>query len=355
VIGSDDQGDAWRQAGYDVRFDCGATTAARLSGDGSVMAVVDVLCFTTAVSVAVERGCSAVYAAPAAGPRAARLARSIGAALAVGREDATNERPWSLSPAALHRAPPVPRLVLPSVSGSAITGAVRGVGVAACLRNAGAVGSWLARRVIDATSPVTVIAVGERWPSGALRPALEDLLGAGAVIAALVARKAGLRLSREASAALALYSSTVSVPDAVRGCASGRELTERGYAEDVEIAVEVDADDAVPLLVDGAFRPAMRLHRPGVPASHGRSRDGSAEPLPDRRLTRKQPAPRRQARPDDRRPVRQRESALAGAELDGRHAAGRATAVDLRRRPDAPFAPRQPPGATTGAQGLPTG
>jgi len=264
VINGD--GDAWRQSGYDVRFDCGAPGAARQSRDGGMVVLVDVLSFTTAVSVAVQRGTSAVYPIAAGGARAARLAGRVNAALAVARSEVTAQRPWSLSPAALRIAPPAPRLVLPSANGSAIAAAVGTSAVAACLRNAASVGGWLARRAIDAGSPVTVIAAGERGPNGILRPALEDLLGAGAVIAALVARRSGLRLSPEAAAALALHRATPSVPDAVRTCASGVELADRGYYEDVEVAIEADADHAVPVLVDGAFRPASSAVA-GVPTT----------------------------------------------------------------------------------------
>ncbi|MEV0095209.1 hypothetical protein [Streptomyces sp. NPDC050738] len=88
--------------------------------------------------------------------------------------------PWSLSPAALRRAPFVPRLVLPSPNGSAIAAAAGESAVlAGSLRNASAVGRWLADRGYGTLDrPVAVIASGERWPDGSLRPALEDLLGA---------------------------------------------------------------------------------------------------------------------------------------------------------------------------------
>ena len=98
-----------------------------------------------------------------------------------------------------------------------------------------------------------MVASGEKWPDGSLRPALEDFLGAGAVIAAL---QPTALASPEASAVAAIFESTRDVGAAVSTASSGRELIESGYAADVEIAVAVDASRIVPLLVDGAFRAA---------------------------------------------------------------------------------------------------
>ncbi|MDW4906865.1 2-phosphosulfolactate phosphatase [Streptomyces sp. ADMS] len=105
-----------------------------------------------------------------------------------GRRSVSPGPPWSLSPAALRRAPFAARLVLLSPNGSAISAAAGDTTrvVAACLRNATTVGAWLAERGYGtAERPVCVIAAGERRPDGSLRPALEDLLGAGAVVASL--------------------------------------------------------------------------------------------------------------------------------------------------------------------------
>lgn len=126
------------------------------------------------------------------------------------------------------------------------------------MRNAAAVAAWVGRRLRSTEDSVAVIAAGERWPDGSLRPALEDNLGAGAVIAALATGKA-LTLSPEAAAARAAFEVTPSVAKAVRQCASGVELIERGFAEDVDIAVEQDVSDAVGVLTDGWF---VRQDRP---------------------------------------------------------------------------------------------
>ncbi|UYQ65601.1 2-phosphosulfolactate phosphatase [Streptomyces peucetius] len=125
--------------------------------------------------------------------------------------------------------------------------------MASCLRNASAVGRWLARLGYGtAERPVLVIAAGERWPDGSLRPALEDLLGAGAIIAELESRGAG-PLSCEAAAARTCFAQTADVTSAVAACSSGIELARSGFADDVAIATEFDASVTVPVLTDGAF------------------------------------------------------------------------------------------------------
>ena len=240
------------QVSYDVRFEWGPAGAAALAPSSSCLVVVDVLSFSTSVTVAVEAG-TRVY--PCAWPdgSAAESARSHQAELAAGRRAVSAARPWSLSPAALRRAPFVPRLVLPSPNGSAIcaaagagigggadaatdggadaaegTGAGAATVIAGCLRNAAAVGRFLR----GAPGAVTVIAAGERWPDGSLRPALEDLLGAGAILAALWGPGSGA-FSPEAEAARGCFEATADVAAAVSGCASGRELIEGGFGDDV--------------------------------------------------------------------------------------------------------------------------
>jgi 2-phosphosulfolactate phosphatase len=237
---------------YGVRFDWGPVGAARASRHGGVIVIVDVLSFTTAVSVAVDRDV-VVYPAAAGDQRARELARAVDGVLAVGRRDVTEEHPWSLSPAALRSGTAPRRLVLPSPNGSAIAAAAEGLVVAACLRNARAVAVWLGEHAHAGNEAITVIAAGERWPDGSMRPALEDFLGAGAVIAAL-ADVSGSKESPEAACARAAYRATQAVPDAVRNCVSGVELRSDGFGEDVEVAVELDASDGVPVRVDGAFR-----------------------------------------------------------------------------------------------------
>jgi 2-phosphosulfolactate phosphatase len=208
--------------------------------------IVDVLRFTTAVDAAVSAGGS-VYPYRWRDDSAANFATQVGATLA---GDGDSGGP-SLSPLGLSRLDPGARIVLPSPNGSTCAAIAAESGaevVAACLRNAASVATWLNQR----TTEVTVVACGERWPDGTLRPALEDHLAAGAVLAHLDGRR-----SPEAQAAAALWAATQpDVAAAVRASASGQELLARGWDDDLDFAVNLDVSDTVPLLVDGAFKNA---------------------------------------------------------------------------------------------------
>ena len=101
---------------------------------------------------------------------------------------------------------------------------------------------------------VALICAGERWPDGTLRPAVEDLWGAGA-LAALLLQGGWRDVAPEAIAAAAAFRAVQGgVGAALRACASGRELIDAGYPDDVEIAAELDRSASVPVLRDGAFR-----------------------------------------------------------------------------------------------------
>lgn len=102
---------------------------------------------------------------------------------------------------------------------------------------------------------VAVVPAVERWPDGSLRPAVEDLWGAGAVVSGLVAAGwAGL--SAEARTAASAFEAIADdVAGSLHRCASGYELAELGCREDVEIAAELDRSSRVPVLIDGVFRP----------------------------------------------------------------------------------------------------
>jgi 2-phosphosulfolactate phosphatase len=235
--------------GHRVRFDWGPVGADAVGAGAAVVAVVDVLSFTTTVTVALERGMT-VLPYRWRDDSAADVARRHGAVLAVGRSRAGPGQ-VSLSPASVLASHGVERLVLPSPNGSTIAARLAGTGatvIGVSLRNATAAATWARARLGEGA--VAVIAAGERWPDGSLRPAVEDLWGAGAFIDAL----GGGGLSPEARAARAAYREVaVDLVGALGDCASGRELAGQGFGVDVAVAAGVDASVAVPVLRDGWF------------------------------------------------------------------------------------------------------
>ncbi|AEE46315.1 2-phosphosulfolactate phosphatase [Cellulomonas fimi] len=238
----------------DVRLVWGPSGARSLDDATDVAVVVDVLSFTTTVTVAADRSVAVVPHATG-GPEAAALAASQGAVLAARRSTA---RPGevSLSPGSVRRAARLHRLVLPSPNGSTLSSVLDervGTVVAACLRNAGAVAGWLVARAADTPLRVAAVAAGERRTDGTVRHAPEDVWGAGAVLAHLRS-SAGAVLSPQARAAADAWLDVAPrVGRSLRHSRTGVELVEWGYAEDVEIAAEVDASASVPLLRDGAY------------------------------------------------------------------------------------------------------
>jgi 2-phosphosulfolactate phosphatase len=269
-----------RQLPYRIRFEWGLDGARTVASGADLAVVVDVLSFTTCVSVAVERGVE-VYPYRWKDTGAEDFAVHHHATLAGPR----NGGGLSLSPSSLRDIPGLERVVLPSPNGSAICHELASevpLLAAVCLRNAAATADWvLATLPEDAV--IAVIAAGELWHhggpwhnghlhhsgeprhdnglqhDGGLRPSVEDLWGAGAFLAGLVA--AGREVftpeafSPEAlTAAAAFDAAEPSLPELLRGCSSGRELIGLGYPDDVEIAAGLDAASAVAVLQNGAFK-----------------------------------------------------------------------------------------------------
>lgn len=244
---------AHTQAAYAVRLEWGPTGAAAVAPGADVAVVVDVLSFTTTLTVALDRGMT-VHPFAWRDERAAAHAAEHDAVLAVGRLEARHGQAGvSLSPAAMASVEGVERLVLPSPNGSSIAFALAGAGctvVGASLRNAAAVAAWL-RPQVESGACVVVVPAGERWPDGSLRPAVEDLWGAGAVLSRLGA----VDLSPEARLAVTSYEAARErLADELTACASGRELVDKGFASDVWIAAEADVSTVVPVLDGVAFR-----------------------------------------------------------------------------------------------------
>ncbi len=209
--------------------------------------IVDVISFSTTIDVATARG-AIVHPCAGRGAEAEALAERLGAELAGLRGSAAR---YSLSPASMAEIPAGTRLVLPSPNGSRIAASIAGASAvfAGCLRNAAAV----ARSASPLPGDIGVVAAGERWPGGSLRPAIEDWLGAGAILAALAERT----LSAEALAAASAFRALADrLPETFAQSLSGQEIIAAGYPGDIALAALHNASEAAPRLGDGAFRAA---------------------------------------------------------------------------------------------------
>lgn len=235
-----------QQSQYDVRLEWGHSGLAGLAEcDLDSLVIVDVLSFSTCVAVAVERG-AMVFPYPFGRDGAAKFAAERQAILAGPRGD--RESAFSLAPSSLISIGANTKLVLPSPNGSSLSfeGAAHGTVVAGCLRNRSAVAEFVSSR----PGPIAIVAAGERWPDGSLRPCFEDHIGAGSIVAALPGTK-----SPEAEAAATLFQRfSEQVQEMLMSCSSGRELLGKGFGADVELASEVDSSKTVPVLLDGCYR-----------------------------------------------------------------------------------------------------
>jgi 2-phosphosulfolactate phosphatase len=225
----------------------GANGILGLRQTAKVIVIVDVLSFSTAVDIAVARGAMIVPFPLGSGEAAAIAARASGAILADPKRAGGGQ--YSLSPASLQTIPAGTKLLLPSPNGSKLSLTCGSAIVfAGCLRNAAAVGA--AALVAAEGGDIAVIPAGERWRrDDSLRPAIEDWLGAGAILDAL-----GLPLTAEARIARdAFRSAHDDLAATIRDCVSGRELIGWGFAEDVELAIQFNVSACAPRLRNGCY------------------------------------------------------------------------------------------------------
>lgn len=266
-----DQTDYFEQSGFSIKFGWGPNGLRRLAPDASAVVIVDVLSFSTAVDVALGRGATVLpYRWHDGSEQEYGVSHN---ALVAVRSPA--EGKFSLRPSSLDTIDAGSRIVLPSPNGSTLAFGAIEAGAdnvyLGSIRNAEALARHIAETVWRSSSDsepghlpgkkpsVAVIASGERWrgDTGPLRPAVEDLYGAGAVMAALdqLLARTGLSLptSPEARTAIASFNEASSSADVLlnrlQTCGSGRELIDRGHAADVVLAAQFGVSEVVAKLV----------------------------------------------------------------------------------------------------------
>lgn len=232
----------FNQADFEIRVEWGLRGIAELAPFSDVVVIVDVLSFCTCVEIAVARG-ARVFPFRSHDESARAFAARMDAELAGMRGSAAR---YSLSPQSLVEIPRGTRLVLPSPNGSTLTLATAATPtLAGCLRNARAT----AHAAKKFGKHIAVVPAGERWHDGSLRPALEDWLGAGAILDALDGN-----FSPEARAAREMFRALEhEIPHLVAQCGSGQELRAINFARDVELASALNVSDAAAHLREGAY------------------------------------------------------------------------------------------------------
>ena len=248
--------DPWPDTSVHVEW--GRTGASLAAARGDVVIVVDVLSFSTTLSIAATRDFTClVYS----GAEIESLGGPAMAAIRLGARPLSRRRrvepgQVSLSPASLLEAEPGQRVIFTSLNGAAVVSAAAKAPAIAIgsPRNASACAAVAAELMTGVRAGrITVVACGEQWSStdaatAGTRPAAEDWLGAGAVCARMADR--GYSLSAEARLAASAWSQPSALAD-LADCISARELRAAGFAADVDLALEVDADRKVPIRMSG--------------------------------------------------------------------------------------------------------
>ncbi|MBW4574142.1 MAG: 2-phosphosulfolactate phosphatase [Aphanothece sp. CMT-3BRIN-NPC111] len=231
------------QSEFDLRCEWGMMGVAQLAPISDVAIVVDVLSFSTCVEIATNKG-AVIFPYQWKDELAPDYAKSVNADLASMKRKSSNG--YSLSPSSLLNIPAGAKLVLPSPNGAALTLRTgQTLTLAGCLRNCEAIADFARAH----GTRIAVIPAGERWNDGSLRPAWEDLVGAGAILSYLDGR-----LSPEAQAAIAVFHSAKDgLVTALRRCSSGKELVARGFAADIELAAAINTSSCVPLFTRNAY------------------------------------------------------------------------------------------------------
>lgn len=238
----------FNQSEFNIKFEWGLPGIEQLAPVSDVIIIVDSLSYSACVDIAVSNGAT-IYPYKYKDDSAIEYAKLLGAELADGERSSSG---YTLSPLSLKNIPSGTKLVLPSPNGSTLSLATGSIPtICGGLRNAKAVAEY----AMSMGKNISVIPAGEKWQEqflsgGSIRFAIEDLIGAGAIISYLKGSS-----SPESKSALAVFESVKeNLLEEIKKCSSGKELVERGFEEDVNLASELNVSDCVPVLIEGSYR-----------------------------------------------------------------------------------------------------
>jgi 2-phosphosulfolactate phosphatase len=206
-----------------------------------VLIIANVLSFSITVEIATGQG-AIVFPYRWKDETAYDFAVTVNAEVA----DKGSRNCYSLSPTSLLNLPSAIRLVLPSPNASTLSlpaGAT--LTIAGCFRNCEAV----ATSAMNKGSNIAVIPAGESWEDGTLRPCVEDLVGAGAIISFLQGT-----ISPEAKIAVGAFEKAAGdIFDSLKSCSSGKEKISRDEENDIKLVTQLNMSSCVLILSNGAF------------------------------------------------------------------------------------------------------
>jgi 2-phosphosulfolactate phosphatase len=234
---------------YRCRLEWGLRGVDNASARGDIVVIVDVLSFSSVVATAVDRGAAIIPCRSREEVLAAAACDSR--IIAAGRRDPVRPLLPSLSPASYFNIERGACVAVESPNGGACSLRAGDGALCGCLLNASAVAAAVSKRLTDGNACVTVVPCGERVSneSDQIRFALEDGLGAGAILAELpYSQSPDARRYGDAFVAQRDH-----VAELIWDCVSGRELRIREFPQDVKHASMINICTSVPVLSRGRF------------------------------------------------------------------------------------------------------
>ncbi len=235
------------------RIDWGRRGARRAAERGDIIVIVDVLSFSSLVATALHNGISIFPCTEKDDINV--LARQIGGEAAVRRQEVPEKGRFSLSPLTYSPTVAGANVAVASPNGATCSRYAGQASYIFCggLLNAEAVAGEVSKIMNDSDLAVTVIACGEREKEpggdGPIRFAVEDFLGAGAIISGIPFEKSPDAMVCEA----AFLKSRDNFSGIIWDCPSGVELRDCGFEEDVKHCARLNIYDSVPVLENGLF------------------------------------------------------------------------------------------------------
>lgn len=236
-----------------IHLEWGAIGAKLAASRGDIVVIVDVLSFSTSVTIVLSNGGTPFsYSDQEIKDQGGRekVENRLNAEI-ISRDRQLTDSRFSLSPVSLKAVKPLDRIVLTSINGAhCVSSAAKSpIVLIGALTNRLATAEAVSQLLrLNKTNRCTLVACGELWSSifpdeQGMRPSIEDLIGVGAIAEALSSE---FSLSIEAQNAVNAFSSyRDDLLHVLSSSISGRQLISREFEGDVELASVLDSETEV--------------------------------------------------------------------------------------------------------------